>query len=508
MLTLALSRIDVLNLAYLGAAVLFIFGLKMLGRVETAAKGNAVSSIGMLVAAIATFFYLTGGTAISLLWVFPAIGLGAVAGSVMAKRVEMTQMPQMVALLNGFGGIASLLVAVADYAHRPGRIDRIYALLDLPRDILTTRPDGMEALAVRAMLENSGANSPTTMLATGLATVIGGVTFTGSLMAFGKLQGVKWAPDQPVQLPQQKWIVFGLLALTGLLVLLLMIWPGGWPFVLLMTLIALGLGVLLVIGIGGADMPVVVALLNSYSGVAAAMAGFVLGNYALIITGSLVGSSGLILTNIMCKAMNRSLMNVLFGGMGAAPAAGSAGGGGATQGTATEASAEDAAIVLEAAQSVVVVPGYGMAVAQAQHAVKELAAELEGKGIEVTYAIHPVAGRMPGHMNVLLAEAGVEYDVLLDLEPANAKLESADVALVIGANDVTNPAARHDTASPLYGMPILNVDSARTVFVIKRSLNPGFAGIQNELYFQGNTRMVFGDAKKVVTELAGELEQL
>ena len=510
MLTLALSRVDLLNLAYLGAAVLFIFGLKMLGRVETAARGNAVSSVGMLVAAIATFFYLTGGTAISLLWVIPAIGLGAVAGSVMAKRVEMTQMPQMVALLNGFGGIASLLVAVADYAHRPGRIRAIFDVFNLNPDALRTDPNNPIVDIAQAALENSGVNSPTTMLATGLATVIGAVTFTGSIMAFGKLQGVKWAPDQPVQLPQQKWIVFGLLGLTAFFVLLLMIWPGGWPFVLFMTLIALGLGVLLVIGIGGADMPVVVALLNSYSGVAAAMAGFVLGNYALIITGSLVGSSGLILTNIMCKAMNRSLMNVLFGGMGAPGNAQASPGtsAGTSGGTATEASAEDAAIVLEAAQSVVVVPGYGMAVAQAQHAVKELAADLESKGIEVTYAIHPVAGRMPGHMNVLLAEAGVEYDVLLDLEPANAKLEAADVALVIGANDVTNPAARHDTASPLYGMPILNVDHARTVFVIKRSLNPGFAGIQNPLYFQDNTRMVFGDAKKVVTELAGELEQL
>lgn len=510
MLTLAFSRIDLLNLAYLGAAVLFIFGLKMLGRVETAAKGNLVSSVGMLVAVIATFFYLNGGTAISMLWVLPGIGLGCVAGTVMAKRVEMTQMPQMVALLNGFGGIASLLVAVADYAHRSFRINEVFAAFNLPYDALTTDADNPIAQMAGAMIDNIGVNSPATMLATGLATVIGGVTFTGSLMAFGKLQGIKWAPDQPVQLPQQKQIVFGLMGLAALCVLLLMIWPGVWPFVLLMTLVAFGLGVLLVIGIGGADMPVVVALLNSYSGVAAAMAGFVLGNYALIITGSLVGSSGLILTNIMCKAMNRSLMNVLFGGMGAVLGNAQAADGASaiSGGTATEASPEDAAIVLEAAQSVVVIPGYGMAVAQAQHAVKELAADLDSKGISVTYAIHPVAGRMPGHMNVLLAEAGVEYDVLLDLEPANAKLETADVALVIGANDVTNPAARHDTASPLYGMPILNVDAARTVFVIKRSLNPGFAGIQNELYFQPNTRMVFGDAKKIVTELANELEQL
>ncbi|MEM1108676.1 MAG: NAD(P)(+) transhydrogenase (Re/Si-specific) subunit beta [Planctomycetota bacterium] len=484
-MTLAILGYDLINLLYLLAAVLFIFGLKMLGRVETAAKGNAVSAVGMLLATVVTFFFIVDGTWWSILWIVPALALGGVAGTVMAKRVEMTQMPQMVALLNGFGGIASLLVAAADYFN-------LY---------------GVSGETVRAI----SLAGPTYSLTIGLAVAIGAITFTGSIMAFGKLQGVKWAPDQPIQLPGQKWIVFGGLGLLALMITFLMIWPGGWPWVLLMTLVALGLGVLLVIGIGGADMPVVVALLNSYSGVAAAMAGFVLNNYALIITGSLVGSSGLILTNIMCKAMNRSLMNVLFGGMGAAPsgaANASATDGSTPQGTATESSAEDAAIVLEAASSVVVVPGYGMAVAQAQHAVKEFAAELENKGIEVTYAVHPVAGRMPGHMNVLLAEAGVEYDVLLDLEPANARLETADVALVIGANDVTNPAARHDTSSPLYGMPILNVDHARTVFVIKRSLNPGFAGIQNPLYFQDNTRMVFGDAKKVVTDLVNELEQI
>ncbi|MEM9882905.1 MAG: NAD(P)(+) transhydrogenase (Re/Si-specific) subunit beta [Planctomycetota bacterium] len=488
---------DLRNLAYLAAAVMFIFGLKKLGRVETAARGNLLSAGGMLVAAVATFFYLNGDNTLSLLWVVPALGLGAFLGAAMAKRVEMTQMPQMVALLNGFGGVASLLVAVADYAHGLKR----YAAAE-------ASVEGVPADIVAAMPATLFGPSWDTVLAVGLATVIGGVTFTGSLMAFGKLQGVKWAPDQPVQLPGQRFIVFGLLGLALLLSLILIAAPGAWPLLLLMALVALSLGVLLVIGIGGADMPVVVALLNSYSGLAAAMAGFVLGNVALIVTGSLVGSSGLILTNIMCKAMNRSLMNVLFGGMGAAPGSAQATASSVDQGTATEASPEDAAIVLEAAQSVVVVPGYGMAVAQAQHAVKEFAAELENKGIEVTYAVHPVAGRMPGHMNVLLAEAGVEYDVLLDLEPANAKLENADVALVIGANDVTNPAARHDQSSPLYGMPILNVDSARTVFVVKRSLNPGFAGIQNPLYFLGNTRMVFGDAKKVVTELVGELEQI
>jgi len=278
--------------------------------------------------------------------------------------------------------------------------------------------------------------------------------------------------------------------------------PGFGFGLILITVLALVLGVLLVIGIGGADMPVIIALLNSYSGIAASMAGFVLNNNALIITGALVGASGIILTNIMCKAMNRSLMNVLFGGVGGV-VKGAKGAG--SQGEARSFSIEDAAIVLDAARLVIIVPGYGMAVAQAQHAVKELAQQLEKRSIDVKYAIHPVAGRMPGHMNVLLAEADVPYEQLQDLEQINPQFEQADVALVIGANDVTNPAARTDTSSPIYGMPILDVDKARTVFVIKRSMNPGFAGIQNELYFKENTGMIFGDAKKVVSELTAEL---
>jgi proton-translocating NAD(P)+ transhydrogenase subunit beta len=292
-------------------------------------------------------------------------------------------------------------------------------------------------------------------------------------------------------------LALGSLALAGVLIAQ----PHAGYVLILVALLSLTLGVLLVIGIGGADMPVVIALLNSYSGIAAAMAGFVLNNSALIITGALVGASGIILTKIMCKAMNRSLMNVLFGGVGGAVA----GGKGGPQGEARSFSIEDAAIVLDAARTVIIVPGYGMAVAQAQHAVKEFAQQLESRSIDVKYAIHPVAGRMPGHMNVLLAEADVPYEQLQDLEQINPQFEQADVALVIGANDVTNPAARHDTTSPIYGMPILDVDKARTVFVIKRSMNPGFAGIQNELYFKENTGMVFGDAKKVVSELSAEL---
>ncbi len=483
--------IDLLNVAYLIAAVLFILGLKGLGKVKTARRGNALSALGMLVAAVATFFHLTGGTAISLLWVIPALLLGAAIGTVMAVKVKMTGMPQMVGLLNGFGGLASLLVATGDYANSWRKI------------WLIEESHLLVAHAIDHLFSWDG------QAAVGLATLIGGVTFTGSIMAFGKLQGTRWAPDHAVQFPGQKAVIAALLALSLLLTLVLMVWPGaGWAL-LLIALLALVLGVLLVVGIGGGDMPVVIALLNAYSGLAASMAGFALGNFALIITGALVGASGLILTSIMCKAMNRSLANVLFGGVGAAPS-----GGGHTSGTAGSGgthrafSAEDAALVMEASQSIIIVPGYGMAVAQAQHAVKELADELHKRGKVVQYAIHPVAGRMPGHMNVLLAEAGVAYDTLLDLEHANPQLAMADVALVIGANDVTNPAARYDTGSPIYGMPILDVDKARQVFVIKRSMSPGFAGIQNQLYFTPNCGMIFGDAKKIVTELMNELEQI
>ncbi len=473
--TLAIIDTHIPDLIYLLAAILFIFGLKMLSKVPTAKRGNMISSLGMLLATIATFLFINAKAApeannyISLIWVGIALLIGSLAGFLMATKVQMTGMPQMVGLLNGFGGIASLLVAVGDYSLKYGEV------------------------------ENARWDS---LLATGLAVLIGGVTFTGSIMAFGKLQGTKWAPDQPVQFPGQKVLITLLLLLSLALSGVLVATPAGWWTIAIVTIASLILGVLLVIGIGGADMPVVIALLNSYSGLAASMAGFVLGNSALIITGSLVGASGLILTNIMCKAMNRSLMNVLFGGVG-----GVVTGGKQVTGEARAFTAEDAAIIFDAAQQVVIVPGYGMAVAQAQHAVKEFAEELQKRGIRVMYAIHPVAGRMPGHMNVLLAEAGVPYEQLLDLDQINPEFEQTDVALVIGANDVVNPAARHDEGSPIYGMPILDVDKSRQVFVIKRSMNPGFAGIQNELFFNENTGMIFGDAKKVVTDLTNELAE-
>ncbi|QQE11539.1 NAD(P)(+) transhydrogenase (Re/Si-specific) subunit beta [Planctomycetota bacterium] len=484
---------DVVNLLYLLAAILFIYGLKLLTSVKTASKGNMISAIGMLLAAVVTLFQVNheamgGNFFISFVWIGVALLIGSVIGLVLAVKVPMTGMPQMVALLNGFGGIASLLVACADY---------IIKLPDIEKAVEAGK-------ATNTALGDTVYHLPTwdSMLAIGLATLIGGVTFTGSLIAFAKLQGLKIIPDKPVQFTGQKALIALLLLGSLALAFVLPIDPTAWWTLVIISAAALILGVMLVIGIGGADMPVVVSLLNSYSGIAAAMAGFVLSNSVLIITGSLVGASGIILTNIMCKAMNRSLMNVLFGGVGGGPAKG---GGAGPQGEAREFSPEDAGIVLDAASQVVIVPGYGMAVAQAQHAVKEFAEELTRRNITVKYAIHPVAGRMPGHMNVLLAEAGVPYEQLADLDQANAEFEQTDVALVIGANDVTNPAARHDTASPIYGMPILDVDKARTVFVIKRSMNPGFAGIQNELYFMENTGMIFGDAKAVVTALTEEL---
>jgi NAD(P) transhydrogenase subunit beta len=490
-LTLAITTTDVITLLYLLAAVLFIYGLKMLSSVKTAVRGNQISALGMLLASVVTLFYLTSGTMVSLAWIAAALIVGAAIGATLATRVQMTGMPQMVALLNGFGGIASLLVAWADYATDPPTGKALTMAIEAGRFTL---------------VDNALAPTWNTLLAIGLAVLIGGVTFTGSLVAFGKLQGLKITPGKPIQFPGQKLLIAVMilvsLGLTGCLIA--QHGDAAWTIPVIAVL-ALALGILLVIGIGGADMPVVISLLNSYSGLAAAMAGFVLHNYCLIITGSLVGASGIILTNIMCKAMNRSLANVLFGGVGFEAA--SPGATTSDQGTVREMTAEDVAIQLDAAGLVIVVPGYGMAVAQAQHAVAEMANLLAERGVEVKYAIHPVAGRMPGHMNVLLAEANVPYDQLCDLETINPQFEQAGVALVIGANDVTNPAARHDKSSPIYGMPILDVDKARSVVVIKRSLNPGFAGVENELYFLPNCGMLFGDAKSMVNQLVGELKE-
>jgi len=447
---------------YIIAASLFVIGLKMLSSPETARRGNVVSAVGMLLAIVATL--LKGG--LSFTWIAVGFVIGSAIGAVSAYRVKMTAMPEMVAIFNGFGGLASLLVGWDEYhMHR---------------------------------------DAPTfTIVSIYLAVLIGGVTFTGSVLAFAKLAELV-VTGRPVMFRGQQIVNGVLLAAAVLFGIIFIIHPESHYAVLILgVVVSLILGIFAVLPIGGADMPVVIYLLNSYSGLAATAAGFVLANNMLIVAGSLVGASGIVLTEIMCKAMNRSLANVLFSGFGSA--AGLAAGTGAT-GEAKSLSPHDAYFALEAARSVVIVPGYGMAVAQAQHAVKQLGDLLEANGTEVRYAIHPVAGRMPGHMNVLLAEADVPYDQLVEMDAINPMMPTVDVALVIGANDVVNPAAREDKSSPIYGMPIINVDQARTVFVLKRSMASGFAGVGNPLFFNENTRMVFGDAKQTLQAMVNEFK--
>ncbi|RJP57283.1 MAG: NAD(P)(+) transhydrogenase (Re/Si-specific) subunit beta [Candidatus Auribacter fodinae] len=445
-----------INFAYIAAAIMFIFGLKMLSSPATARKGNLISAFGMFLAVIIT---LLDKSIISYEFIAIGIAAGSVIGFFAARLVAMTRMPEMVALFNGFGGIASLLVGWAVYHFTP----------EIP---------------------------PFTAVTIFLSVIIGGITFTGSVVAFGKLS--EYISGKPILFAGQHIVnavlVIGSLVLGALYCLN----PAGnyliFSIIIVMSLI---LGILAVIPIGGADMPVVISLLNSYSGLAACAAGFVIQNNILIVAGALVGASGIILTQIMCKAMNRSLANVLFSGFGATSSKKQEG----VQGEAKPLKVDDAYLILEAAQSVVVVPGYGLAVAQAQHALRELDELLEANGCEVRYAIHPVAGRMPGHMNVLLAEANVPYDKLIDMDNINPTMNTVDVCLVVGANDVVNPAAREDESSPIYGMPIINVDHAKLVFVLKRSMATGFAGVQNPLFFKENTRMIFGDAKETITGL-------
>ncbi len=458
---------NVANLLYMLAAAMFIVGLKKMSSPATARAGNRIGAVGMLIAIVVA---LISGNIISWPWVLIGIVVGSAVGLRSAQKVPMTGMPQFVAIFNGLGGLASALVAVVEFIH--------------------THPT------------SETVNMPN-LVTIGLSVLVGSVTFTGSMVAFGKLQGL--LTGAPILLPQRHLTNLVLAALTLVLIVATCSTLSGW-WVLLLLLVASALGVLLTIPIGGADMPVVISLLNSYSGIAAALTGFVLNNEGLIISGSLVGSSGIILTKIMCKGMNRSLANVLFGGFGTGDAKPGAPGGAGGAVSIRELSASDAAAVMADATSVIIVPGYGMAVAQAQHVVRELADQLGKRGVTVKYAIHPVAGRMPGHMNVLLAEANVPYTQLCDLDDINPEFDNCDVALVIGANDVTNPAARSDPSSPIYGMPILNCDHARTVIVSKRSLNPGFAGIDNALYGLSNTYMLFGDAKKMMAEVVGELK--
>ena len=453
----------IINLVYVASAVLFIFGLKLLGSPDTARRGNLISAAGMFIAVVVT---LLDQKIIAYEYIALGIVLGALVGAVAARKVAMTGMPELVALFNGFGGLASLMV-------------------------------GWAALAMALSIADTTAPVPLFTLVTVFVSIlIGGLTFTGSLLAYGKLS--ERISGRPFMYDGQR-IINGLILLAVLACAVLFILdPTNQNWLYLAVALALVLGVMFVLPIGGADMPVVIALLNSLSGVAAAAAGFAIGNILLIVAGSLVGASGLILTNIMCKAMNRSLRNVLFSGFGVVK---KVSGPVVEQGEVNPITADDAYYILEAAASVVIIPGYGMAVAQAQHAVKELQAILEGNGAEVVYAIHPVAGRMPGHMNVLLAEADVPYDLLLEMDQVNPRLETFDVALVIGANDVVNPAAREVESSPIYGMPVINADKARTVFVLKRSMASGFAGIDNPLFFKENTRMLFGDAKEMLGNL-------
>ncbi|HIK13559.1 MAG TPA: NAD(P)(+) transhydrogenase (Re/Si-specific) subunit beta [Oscillatoriaceae cyanobacterium M33_DOE_052] len=461
----------VIQLTYLVASSLFFVGLKQLGSPATARKGNLVASIGMLLAVVAT---LLDKHILNYQMILLAIAIGTVIGIVSAYKVAMTEMPQMVGLLNGLGGAASAMVAVGEFW-------RYFATFDNP-PLDTT---------ITALL----------------GVLIGGVTLTGSFVAFAKLQGIM--TGSPILFPFQQ--VVNALLLGGFLVgsVYICLQPSNIPIFLALVGISLVLGVMFVIPIGGGDMPVVISLLNAFSGLAASAAGFVVMNNMLIIAGALVGASGIILTVIMCKAMNRSLANVLFAGFGsgeggtAAAASGSVG-----DQTIHSIDPEESAMMLGYARSVVIVPGYGMAVAQAQHAVRELADQLERLGVEVKYAIHPVAGRMPGHMNVLLAEANVPYEVLYDMDDINPMFDQTDVALVIGANDVVNPAARENPSSPIYGMPILDVDKAGHTIVIKRSMNTGFAGIENDLFYKDRTMMLFGSAKDVVAKLVSEVKQL
>lgn len=460
-----------IELSYLVAASLFILGIKKLGSPATARQGNLIAAVGMLLAVVAT---LLNQQVLNYQMILAALAIGSVIGLFAAYKVQMTEMPQMVGLLNGLGGAASALVAIGEF----------WRLL------------------------NSG--EPVTLYATItiiLGVLIGGVTLTGSFVAFAKLQGI--LPGAPMTFPLQQpinaLILIGFFVASGYLI----VSPGNLSIFLGLVAISLLLGVLFVIPIGGGDMPVVISLLNSYSGLAASAAGFVVMNNMLIIAGALVGASGIILTQIMCKAMNRSLTSVLFGAFGSSGSVSVAGSGGNNvDKTVKSVDAEEAAMMLGYARSVVIVPGYGMAVAQAQHSVRELADQLDRLGVEVRYAIHPVAGRMPGHMNVLLAEANVPYTQLYDMDDINPQLDETDVALVIGANDVVNPAARSDAASPIYGMPILEVDKAKHAIVIKRSMSTGFAGVDNELFYKDKTMMLFGSARDVVTQLVSEVKQL
>ena len=456
------------SLAYLVAAVLFILSLRGLASPETARRGNVLGMIGMAVAVLVTFMHagmVSGPVGLILI----AIIIGGSVGTFIAYKIQMTALPQLVAAFHSLVGLAAVFVAAA--------------ALNAPEAFGIGVPGAIHA---ESLIEMS------------LGMAIGAVTFSGSVIAFSKLQGIM--SGAPINFPNQHRINAGIGVLIALFVILFVATGGAQWLFWILAIFSFAIGFLLIIPIGGADMPVVISMLNSYSGWAAAATGFTIDNFALIIVGSLVGSSGAILSYIMCKGMNRSIINVLLGGFGSeggeAPAAG-----GAEKRTAKTGNADDAAFIMKNASKVIIVPGYGMAVAQAQHAVREMADLLKKEGVEVKYAIHPVAGRMPGHMNVLLAEANVPYDEVFELEDINNEFSTADVAYVIGANDVTNPAAKTDKTSPIYGMPVLDVEKAGTVLFVKRSMATGYAGVQNELFYRDNTMMLFGDAKKMTEQI-------
>ena len=463
------------NSAYIIASILFILGLKMLGRQASARRGNLISGVGMLIAIVVT---LLDRHVVNYSWIAVGLVAGTVIGLACARLVKMTSMPEMVALLNGFGGLASLIVGAAEY-------------LRIANGTIVPEHHTFTAASIF------------------LAILIGGITFTGSMYAFCKL--AEWLSGRPVLFTGQHLVNGALLAATVVSGVVFSV-SGNADLVLLtfgiFTVGALILGWTLVMPIGGGDMPVVISMLNSLSGLAACAAGFVINNNVLVVAGCLVGTSGVILTIIMCKAMNRSLANVLFSGFGSKPAAASSGGEGTIQGELKPISAEDSFSVLEAARQVVIIPGYGMAVSQAQLVVRELADLLEGNGCEVRFAIHPVAGRMPGHMNVLLAEASVPYEQLVEMDAINPMMPTMDVAIVIGANDVVNPAAARDKSSPIYGMPIINAHEARTVICLKRGKGAGFSGLENQLFLMPNTRMLYGDAKATLQAVVSEFKSI
>jgi NAD(P) transhydrogenase subunit beta len=470
------TRDILVNSAYIVTSIMFVIGLKMLGRQNTARQGNVISGVGMLVAILVT---LLDRQVVDYTWIGAGLAAGTVVGLVCARVIQMTSIPEMVALLNGFGGLASLLVGAAEYLRIRGG---------------TVAPE----------------HPAFTLTVIALTLLIGGITFTGSVYAFGKLAG--WLSGRAVIFRGQHLVNAALVVLTGVSGVVYV--AAAAPEVQLLagaifTVLSLVIGWTLVMPIGGGDMPVVISMLNSLSGVAACAAGFAIGNNVLVVAGCLVGTSGVILTNIMCKAMNRSLANVLFSGFGAAPAqGGSETADGALLGEARPISAEETFAVLEAARQVVIIPGYGMAVSQAQHVVSELAEMLESHGAEVRFAIHPVAGRMPGHMNVLLAEASVPYEHLAEMDAINPIMSTMDVAIVIGANDVVNPAATRDKTSPIYGMPIINAHEARTVICLKRGKGAGFSGLENQLFVMPNSRMLYGDAKGTLQNVIAEFKGL